>query len=445
MPESLIEQNEGRGTKKHTLIIVSVLLAVIAIAGFAGFAVLNHRTSIENPVCVPFYYYNSTAKRCQPQTISPACLPNHPNAKIYFACSGTNVTPSICPNNYTFNSTKSQCIINTNTITVSSVASTSVITSATTTANVVKPKFSQQFCLNGDQNATVMRYAIANGVKCFRADIYNSEGEITFVANATKAGAQYIGILDYATVGAQPSISGCISGCNWTLDTWNASIATAVADYPEIHVWEIYNEPLGANFASGYENRNASHYFNMIKSAYSIIKNNNPNATIVCFGGAQMFSSVFSSNSVQNEFLFYQQVWKYGAAKYCDAISLHAYNQPYYNFSQIVDNGETLEQSYNNTLNMYENLTGKPIWITETGIPSNNWTAGINYSEQKQAAFLRQDFDFFASHQFVKRIYWFHLIGYANRGEDYGLLNMTTMQPKPAWYSFLYFVDNETN
>ncbi len=421
------------------LILVVSAIIIIVIAGF-----LNHKTPVEEPVCVPFYYYNSTSKQCQPQTISPACPPNRPDSEVYFACSGTKITPDICPSNYTFNRAKSQCIINNGATTASTTTLISLNTSITTTLNTANHKFSQQFCLNGDQNTTVMRYAIANGIKCFRADIYNSESEINFIANATKAGAQYIGILDYATVGAQPSIYGCVSGCNWTLDTWNASIVTAIDDYPEIHVWEIYNEPLGANFASGYENRNASHYFNMIKSAYSIIKSRDPNATIVCFGGAQMFSA-FSSNSVQNEFIFYQQVWKYGASKYCDAISLHAYNQPYYNFDQIVNNGVTLEQSYNNTLNMYENLTNKPIWITETGMPSNNWTPGINYSEQKQAAFLVQDLNFFASHPFVKRIYWFHLIGYANKREDYGLLNMTTLQPKPAWYSYLYFIDNETN
>ncbi len=229
----------------RTKILMAVLAMVVVV--FIGFVILNHRTQIEEPVCVPFYYYNSTAKQCQPQTISPACPPNYPNSEIYFACSGTKVTSSICPNNYTFNSAKSQCIINSGTTTIYHVTSTTPTTSITTTVNAVNPKFSQQFCLNGDQNATVMQYAIDNGVNCFRADIYNSNGEINFIANATKFGAQYLGILDYATVGAQPSISGCISGCNWTLNVWNISIATAIANYPEIHAWEIYNEPLGAN------------------------------------------------------------------------------------------------------------------------------------------------------------------------------------------------------
>ncbi len=289
-------------------------------------------------------------------------------------------------------------------------------------------------------NSTAMRIAIDNGITCYRTDISLSQGAINFVSNASKAGAQYLGILDYDTVGAQPSRYGCLSGCNWTLNTWNASVANAVADYPSIHEWEIYNEPLIGEFVSGYENGSAINYFNMIKSAYYIIKSRDPNATIVCFGGAQMFPG----STVAVEYAFYQQVWSYGAYKYCNAISLHAYSQPYYNFSQQVGSGYTLRQVFNFTLNLYENLTGKPIWITETGIPSNNWTTGINMSEQNQASYLTQDFRFFASYPFVKRIYWFHLVGYNGKNEDYGLLNMTTLQPKPAWYSFISFLHNSS-
>jgi hypothetical protein len=282
--------------------------------------------------------------------------------------------------------------------------------------------------------------AVGKGISCFRTDISLNENEVSFVANESRSGANYLGILDYQTVGAQPSRSGCVSGCNWTLGQWNASVSNAIAAYPEINTWEIWNEPLGEEFADGYENGSALNYFNMIRSAYTIIKNREPNSTIVCFGGAQ----VYPFSVVEIEYQFYSRVWSYGASGYCDAISLHAYTAPYYNFSQDISGQATLEQEYNYTLNLYENLTGKPIWITETGIPSNNWTAGINLSEQRQASFLTQDLDFFASHPFVKRIYWFHLVGYAG-GADYGLLNATTMAPKPSWYSFLGFVHNSTN
>ncbi len=298
-------------------------------------------------------------------------------------------------------------------------------------------EFTQRFCLNGASNATAMKIAIDNGIKCFRADITMDPGERSFISNMNGYGADYLGILDYDTVGAHPSQSGCVSGCNWTLSAWNASVANAIAEYPEVHEWEIYNEPLIAMFASGYENGNATHYFNMVRSAYLIIKRMNPNATVVCFGGAQLFPL----STVSAEYAFYRQVWLDGASKYCDAISLHAYGLPFYSLSQYANSGVMLGQIYNYTLGLYENLTSKPVWITEAGTPSNNFTAGLNLSEENQARFLRQDLDLFSSHTFVKRIYWFHLVG-SGGGIDYGILNATTLQPKPSWYAFLYFADN---
>ena len=303
------------------------------------------------------------------------------------------------------------------------------------TAAHTNQKFSQSFCLNAAQNSTAMDAAVDNGINCFRTDISFNKSEIGFIANRSESGAHYLGILDYQTVGAQPSPSGCISGCNWTLADWNASVSNAIAAYPEINTWEIWNEPLVGIFSSGYENGSALNYFNMIKSAYTIIKSSEPNSTVVCFGGAD-FSDA--------DFQFYSQVWSYGASSYCDAISIHVYTDPYYNLNQTIYGQTTLGQEFNFALNSYENLTEKPIWITETGIPSNNGTGWTNLSEQRQASFLTEDLNFFASYPFVRRIYWFHLVGYAG-GSDYGLLNATTMNPQPAWYSFIGFVHSSTN
>ncbi len=306
-------------------------------------------------------------------------------------------------------------------------------------APIVSQKFSQQFCVNGPGNATMTGFALSHGIECFRTDISLNPNEVSSISNESAKGAQYLGILDYVTLGAQPSQSGCVSGCNWTLATWNASVASAVANYPEVNEWEIYNEPLAGLFVSGYDNGSALNYFNMIRSASMIIKAKEPNATIVCFGGAQMYPA----QSIEYEYPFYQQVWAYGASKYCDAISLHTYSLPYYNLNQTVIGNVTLAQFYNYTLFLYENLTGKPIWITETGITSNNWTAGLNLSQQKQASFLNQDVILLSEHQYVKKIYWFDLEDAPSGGQEYGLLN-GSMQPKPAWYSFLHFVDNST-
>jgi hypothetical protein len=300
-------------------------------------------------------------------------------------------------------------------------------------------KFLQSFCMNAG-NASAMLIAIGNGIICYRTDISLTPGAMDFISNASSRGAQFLGILDYATLGVRIQNGTCISLCNWTLNDWNATVENALMDYPEIHTWEIWNEPVVQIFQSGYENGSAKNYFNMIKSASVIIKAKYPNDTIVCFGGAQLYPI----DQVQIEYTFYRQVWNYGASKYCDAVSLHAYTQPYYNFSQNTFYNVTMQQVYNSTLNLYENMTKKPIWITETGIPSNNWTVGVNYSEQKQASFLTQDFDFFTSYPFVKRIYWFHLADSYSQSDNFGVLNYT-LKPKPSWEAFLYFSKNGTS
>jgi hypothetical protein len=303
-----------------------------------------------------------------------------------------------------------------------------------------KVSFSQSFCINEVSNTQAMNFAISSGVNCFRTDLFLNKTEEEMIANQSERGVEYLGILDYDTLGARPSQSGCISDCNWTLAEWNASVSDALAAYPEVHQWEIWNEPLVTNYMSGYENGSALDYFNMIKSAYQIIKSKDPNDTVVCFGGAELFPFT----EVEYEYPFYHAVWNYGASKYCDAISIHVYSLPFYNLNQNFASNATLAEEYNYTLLLYENLTHKPVWITETGITSNNWTAGLDLSEQKQASFLKQEFDFFSSYPFVQRVYWFNLLGSGGNTPDYGLLNETTLQPKPSWYSFLYFVKNST-
>jgi hypothetical protein len=298
--------------------------------------------------------------------------------------------------------------------------------------------YSQKFCINAANNNTVMDIALSNGINCFRTDISFSSSKNATIMNVINNNGEYLGILDYQTVNAQPSQNGCTSGCNWSLTTWNNSIIEALKQYPKINEWEIYNEPLVNEFESGYENGSALNYYNMIKSAYEIIKKIEPNSTIVCFGGAELFPL----SEVQYEYYFYKNVWDYGASKYCDAISLHAYSIPFYNLTQDPYQNVSLKEVYNFTINLYENLTKKPIWITETGIPSNNWTVGVNLSQQKQASFLTQEFNFFSNYSFIKRIYWYDLVGGTGAGADFGLLNASSLKPKPAFNSFIYFVKN---
>ncbi len=265
--------------------------------------------------------------------------------------------------------------------------------------------------------------SLESGVRYYRTDINLQSSQIAQLAWESKNySAQYLGILDYET------LPGGSANKMWNLSEWNASVANAVADYPEISTWEIWNEPWVSAFETGYMNGSAYNYYTVIKSAYTIIKAKDPNATVVCFGGAPI-SDTYT-------FIWYSQVWSYGAANYCNAISIHAYTGAY------LLNQSGIAQQWTAGLAAYENLTHKPIWITETGIPSATQNGPQVYSQSFQNTFLAQDFSFFDSFPYVQRVYWYDLWGLSDAptNNDYGLLNFSDpssqVQP-PAWQTFL--------
>lgn len=293
-------------------------------------------------------------------------------------------------------------------------------------------------------NASALRYAISSEIKYFRTDIGNNKNQENLIQNVTYAGGHYIGILDYITVGAEASPYGCLSSCNWTLGDWDASVENAVGSYPEIHIWEIWNEPQFKEWQSGFLNGSTYNYFLMLKSAYQIIKAHDPSDIVLCLGGDNIYTG--GTTASYADYQWAQQVWSYGASSYCDAISLHAYTS----FTFLMTDtprgaNQTIGSMFNETLSAYENLTGKPIWITEVGIPSNNGTGtpiNLNDSMNKQAAFLNQTYSMFLSKPYVKGIFWFNLLGYEHPPYeiDFGLLNATTLAPKPAFYDLLRFM-----
>ncbi len=260
----------------------------------------------------------------------------------------------------------------------------------------------------------------------------------------TAAGGHYVGILDYVTVGAKTSPYGCTAGCNWSLNDWNASVENAIALYPEVHVWEIWNEPQFPEWQSGFENGSAYNYYLMLKSAYLRIKSHNSSDTVLCFGGDNIYTG--GQGPSYSDYAWAQKVWGYGAMNYCDAVSLHAYTSFTFLMADRPDgSNQTMGSIYNETLAAYENMTGKPIWITEVGIPSNNGNGtpvNLNDSIAKQSEFLNQTYSLLLSKPYVKGIFWFNLVGYEHPPYeiDYGLLNYTTLQPKPSFYELLRFM-----
>jgi hypothetical protein len=236
-----------------------------------------------------------------------------------------------------------------------------------------------------------------------------------------------------------------ISSCEWTLSDWDEKVSQAVNTYPNVHVWEIWNEPEW--YEGGYlccddnVTRMADHYFNMLRDAYKIIKTHNPSDIVIAFGGNTL--NYWSPDNWDWIWQFTQQVWKLGAANYCDAISLHAYTHGYTYLLNETLWGVTGSQYWTMALTSYETLTGKPVWITETGLASNGGGVG----QERQAAFLNQSFTFFSQLPYVKAVFWFIIEGNDNAdlvstGSDMGLITMGPLNqqtPKPAFYMFQAF------
>ncbi len=259
--------------------------------------------------------------------------------------------------------------------------------------------------------------ALSSGVRYFRNDITLEPQQVSQIMNeSSQYGARYLGILDYATLGG-------ISVKGWNTTVWNRTVAKAVADYPEIATWEVWNQPWFGPFQTGLVNGSAYNYYRVTRDAYLQIKKAEPNSTVVCFGGAPIAD--------YGTLLWYEQAWGYGMARYCDAISLHAYPSLPFNQSE--------QKTWSTYLSAYENLTGKPIWITETGLPV---IAGTQLTQDAQSAFMREGIAFFSSFVYIKRVYWFDLWE-GSKQYDYGLLNDTdpTGTAKAAWKVFtsLYY------
>jgi hypothetical protein len=303
---------------------------------------------------------------------------------------------------------------------------------AGTGASVVHPNLLSKMTLGLNAGpGAAQDFSISKGVQYYRLGItFNNATIQQLNTQARTTGVDYLGVLSGATLGVARSGPAyhlhCIANCNWTLSDWNATVSRALADYPTVHEWELWNEAYAPGQTSGYFT-SALRYFTMVKSAYAIIKAYDKNDTVVCLGG----SAVADTNAMT----FTKAFWSYGASNYCDAVSLHAYISG----TALFNTSKYENEEWPKNLQQYENVTQKPIWITEFGRQSAQANSTQHYSQDNQKYFIVQAMGIFASLPFVKRAYVYSLAGLSNPPDntDFGLLNATTLHPKVAWTSFL--------
>ena len=167
---------------------------------------------------------------------------------------------------------------------------------------------------------------------------------------------------------------------NFTLGDWTLLVRCIAQQFKgRISAYEIWNEPLLSNSMLGYEDGSATHYFDLLKSAYTEIKAADPTATVIALGGSDVYAGGDQTrlNLMRS---FTTQLVAMGAAHYADAISLHAY--PWGR------NDPSVWASYLAELEFHEQAWSLPVWITETGTRASDTGTQSQYMQSAYSLFL---------------------------------------------------------
>jgi hypothetical protein len=207
---------------------------------------------------------------------------------------------------------------------------------------------------------------------------------------------------------------------------WQEYVRHVVSRYgKEIRYWEIWNEENGCDFYRPLPD--ATNYVRLLASAHDAIKKINPRATVV-LGGLQMNGVIANPWLPVKTENFLQQIYDAGGRPYFDVANIHPYvlatseQGPPYLAKLARDTVSVMKKNGD---------ARKPLWITETGLPTNKAT-----TEQMQAAHLAGIYREISQIPQVKAIYWFLLRDLDKSvcgGEDSMGIITATGRRKPAF------------
>jgi hypothetical protein len=239
------------------------------------------------------------------------------------------------------------------------------------------------------------------------------------VTNAKAYNLKVLGILDSWMFNKSSS---------FTLEEWRDAVTHYVSNYSNVDAWEIWNEPanpiyplLNLNITSQ-ENMTkiVEFYFSMVQTASPIIRQCDPSAKIVLFGGLQLWSGDDVNLALDKEFA--RQLAAMNIEQYGDAISVHAY--PWMDqVKPLVWDNYTESLAYYRAL--FTSNKSLEIWVTETGqsIESSG--------EHGQAQYMADALGYFQGK--VTRLFWYSLVDNAADQKSFGLIGNATT-PRLAYY-----------
>ena len=210
---------------------------------------------------------------------------------------------------------------------------------------------------------------------------------------------------------------------------WEEYVRRVVGRYKgDIHHWEIWNEENGEDFYKPMPDAKA--YVAILKSSHTTIKKVDPKATVV-LGGLQMNGIIANPWSPVKVTDFLRKMYDAGGKPYFDVVNVHPYvlstpnEGPAYCAKLVRGTVEVMRKNGD---------AAKPLWITETGLPTGN---GV--TEQMQAEHLKGVCRELSAIPEVKAIYWFSLRDYPNPicgGEDSMGMIAVDGRRKPAFDAF---------
>jgi len=210
----------------------------------------------------------------------------------------------------------------------------------------------------------------------------------------------------------------------FTLEEWRGNVTYYVSQYADyVDAWEIWNEPANPTYplldlsVPSQENMSkiVQFYFSMVQIASPIIRQYDPSAKIVLFGGLNLCSGNEPHLELDKEFA--QQLANMSIEQYGDALSVHAY--PWETMTS------SIWEKYSDSLAYYQELyPSLEIWLTETGYP-------LEYEgEEGQARYMRDALEYFEGN--VARFFWYSLLDNAWENQSFELIVEGT--PRLAYY-----------
>lgn len=199
----------------------------------------------------------------------------------------------------------------------------------------------------------------------------------------------------------------------------------------QVQAYEIWNEP-NLNYEWGYQPPDPAAYTELLKVAYTAIKQVDPDAIVVSGG---LSTTGNGSDNAYGDVAFLEAMYQAGAKGYFDAFGSHPYS-----FGQAPDVVDPYGLSLARVVEQREIMVANgdsdtPIWITETGwVLDNSWDLGehnfIGVTQAEQAQYASRAFQKIVQEwSFVEGVFLFNL--------DFSTVSWYPSPEPMRWYAIL--------